>query len=330
MRHLARISLLTIGVLIFCDGNVRAQLIPVLGGQRAGTAMATFLKIGVGARAEGMGGAFVAVGTDATALYWNPAAVAQSPKNELVFSHTNWPVEIRHEFLGYVQHLGSGNHVGLYAIALHTDDMEETTEFRPLGTGNFFTYGDLAVGLTFARNMTDRFSFGITVKGIRETLAEVHATGVLLDFGTFYWTGWRTARFAVSVSNFGPNLRPSGSLRTRQGKEVNRFQDFPPPTIFRIGFATELWQTADYQVTTSLQLNHPNDDAENLNVGIEYGWRRILWLRGGYRLNVDEQRFTFGFGLRLPVSFADFRLQYAYTEFGRLGTAQRITACFAF
>ncbi len=330
MKQPAKTALLVICFVGFGASHSVAQLIPVLGGQRAGTAMATFLKIGVGARAEGMGGAFVAVGTDATALYWNPAAVAQSPKNELVFSHTNWPVEIRHEFLGYVQHLGSGNHIGLYAIALHTDEMEETTEFRPLGTGNFFTYGDVAVGVTYARNMTDRFSFGITVKGIRETLAEVHATGLLLDFGTFYWTGWRTARFAVSVSNFGPNLRPSGSFRTRQGKKIDRFQDFPPPTIFRIGFATEVWQTLDHQVTTSLQLNHPNDDAENLNVGVEYGWRKLLWLRGGYRLNVDEQRFTFGFGLRLPVSFADFRLQYAYTEFGRLGTAQRVTACFAF
>ncbi len=308
--------------------EVHAQLIPVLGGQRAGTAMATFLKIGVGARAEAMGGSFVAVGNDATSLYWNPAGIAQFSKDELVLSHTNWPVGIRHQFVGAVHHLGV-NHVGAYLIALHTDEMEETTEFQPYGTGRYFGFGDIAVGLVYSRNMTDRFSFGIGGKFIRETLAEVHASGFLLDLGTYYWTGWRTSRFAVSLSNFGGNLRPEGRIEKRDGKVVDRFQDFPPPTVFRIGFATEALDLEDHRLTASIQLNHPNDHAENVALGLEYGWRRILWLRGGYRINVDEQRYTFGFGLWLPITGIDFRLQYAYTSFGRLGSAHRFTACFA-
>ena len=68
----------------------------MLGSQRAGTAMGQFLKIGVGGRAASMGEAFVAVANDASALYWNPAGITQLEKNQVIFSRTNWPVDVRH------------------------------------------------------------------------------------------------------------------------------------------------------------------------------------------------------------------------------------------
>ncbi|MGH7601703.1 MAG: PorV/PorQ family protein, partial [bacterium] len=159
----------------------RAQLIPILGNQRAGTAMAQFLKIGVGGRAVGMGESFVAVANDASALYWNPAGIAQMQKNEIIFAHVNWPVDVQHEFFGYVHRFGGVNAIGASVTSLHTDDLEETTEFQPFGTGRFVAFGDIAAGLTFARKMTDRFSVGVTVKYIDETLAELHARNVLID-----------------------------------------------------------------------------------------------------------------------------------------------------
>lgn len=304
----------------------RAQLIPILGNQRAGTAMAQFLKIGVGGRAIGMGESFVAVANDASALYWNPAGLAQIKGNELLFSHVNWPVDVQHEFFGYVHRLGSANAVGVSVTGLHTDDFEETTEFQPLGTGNFVSFGDIAVGVTFARQMTDRFSVGATVKYIDETLAEVHARNVLIDFGTYYWTGFGSSRFAVAVVNFGTNIKPSGTVTFRDGTQVNRFQDFSPPTIFRIGFATEIIDNHEHQVTTAIQLNHPNDNAENVNLGIEYWWNSILALRSGYRVNVDEESFTFGGGVSIPLNVFHLNLDFSYTDFGRLGNASRFSA----
>jgi len=303
--------------------RAEAQLIPVLGGQRAGTATAQFLKIGVGGRAVAMAESFVAVANDASALYWNPAGLVQFPKNELIFSHVEWPVEIRHEFIGYVHHLDEGNAVGLSATALHMDELEETTEFQPFGTGRFFSFGDVAVGLSYARKMTDRFSFGGTVKFMEETLAELKMRGVLVDIGTFYWTGFRTARFAIAVTNFGAQMKPQGRLQRRDGTVVQGFQDFPPPITFKIGFATELINNAAQRLTTSLQLNHPNDNAENVNLGAEYWWNDRLALRGGYRVNVDEESFALGAGLKIPLASFELKVDYAYTAFGRLGSANR-------
>ena len=52
---------------------------------------------GVGAKAMGMGGAFLAVADDFTTLYWNPAGLAQIKKFELFggFSHSEMDVETR-------------------------------------------------------------------------------------------------------------------------------------------------------------------------------------------------------------------------------------------
>jgi long-subunit fatty acid transport protein len=319
--------LLTIPFWLLAGSQIcHAQLIPILGNQRAGTAMAQFLKVGVGGRAVGMGESFVAVANDASALYWNPAGVAQMQKNELIFSHVNWPVDVRHEFFGYVHRLSSINFIGVSVTSLHTDDLEETTEFQPYGTGNFVSFGDIAAGLTFARKMTDRFSAGVTVKYIEETLAELHARNVLVDLGTYYWTGFGSSRFAVSVVNFGTNIKPSGTVTFRDGTQASSFQDFSPPTIFRIGFATEIIQNHEHKMTTAVQLNHPNDNAENVNLGMEYWWKSTLALRGGYRVNVDEESFTFGGGVSVPLNVFQFSLDVSYTDFGRLGNASRISA----
>ncbi len=335
MKHKVILIIVILGLLSTSRENY-AQLIPVLGSQRAGTAMAQFLKIGVGGRAVGMGESFVAVANDASALYWNPAGISQFEKNQVIFSRTNWPVDVRHDFFGYVHHLGSENSFGLSITALHTDDFEETTEFQPFGTGNFVSFGDIAIGLTYARNMTDRFSVGVTLKYIDENLGGLHARNVFVDFGTFFWTGFGSSRFAVAVTNFGTNVEPKGSITLNDDTKLDSdsddfsFQDFSPPTIFRIGFATEIIDNSSHKITTSVQLNHLNDNAENFNIGFEYWWNSLVALRGGYRANVDEESFTFGGGFSLPLNIVHLDLDVSYTNFGRLGNASRLSASLKF
>ncbi len=328
MRLRTWITLITI--VLIAKTDARAQLLPELGSQRAGTAAAQFLKIGVGGRAVGMGETFIAVANDASALYWNPAGMAQFEGNQVILSHVDWPVDIKHEFVGYVHHFAATNAIGVSFTSLHTEDMEETTEFAPTGTGNFFTFRDIAMGLSYARRMTDKFSFGATVKYIEETLAEVKMRSVMVDFGMYYWTGFHSTRFAVAVSNFGQQLTPSGEFTRRDGTTVDKFQSFAPPTLFKLGVATELMDNERNKLTVAVELNHPNDNAENVHLGGEYWWRKRVALRSGYKLNVDEESFTLGAGLSLPLSIAHANLDYAYTDFGRLGNANRFSFVLSF
>jgi hypothetical protein len=310
--------------------EARAQLFTVLGGQRAGISTAQFLKLGVGSRASALGGAFVAIANDASALYWNPAGLVQFDKNEVIFSHNKWVVDINHDFAGAVYHLDETNTFGVAFTSLNMEQMKVTTEFAPFGTGEYFSYGDIALAVTYARKMTDQFSFGGTIRYIEETLDRLKMRGVMIDLGTYYWTGLGTTRFAVTVSNFGNQLAPDGKVILIGKREKSDWQSYSPPTIFRIGFAFEPYQSEDNRITTSIQLNHPNDNSENVATGLEYSWKDIVYLRGGYVFNVDEQNYSLGFGVNVPISVALCSIDYSYTNFTKLGNSQRFSIILSF
>jgi hypothetical protein len=333
MKKLLTYTALVIVLDCFSSAAMAQDLFSLLGGQRIGTAALTFLKIDVGAEATAMSGAAVALASDATTLYWNPSAAAQLSGNYVTLNHIEWPVDIQYEYLGYVHHLSKWGTLGLSLGMLHMADMEETTEFYPTGTGEYFRYYDVFAGLTYALKITDRFSFGTTGKYVREHLAGLHMAGWMFDLGTFYWTGFRSLRFAVSLVNFGPDLKPGGSYmgRTKDGGYTEKnYESFSPPTTFRVGTAMEVISTRKYTLTSSLQINHPVDNAENAVIGFDFGYLKILYLRAGYRMNYDEESFTFGAGLKMPISMTKFALDYSYKDFNNLGSTHQFTLGFQF
>lgn len=313
-------------VFIFITGqNSLAQLFPNLGGQRTGTASFQFLKIGATARATGMGESFVAVSDDITSLQWNPAGLVSFKENGITASYTQWFVDTRLNYFGGVYHFGGSNAVGISVNSLQTEDMKITTEFQPGGTGETFSFSDIAIGLSYARQMTEQFSFGATVKYVQEDLGALKMDGVLGDLATFYRTGLGTSRFAIMISNFGGQINPTGEVNLVSGEIVNSFQSFPPPTNFQLGFAIEPLMDKQNRLTTSIQLNSPNDNAENLTFGAEYAYKEFLFFRGGYKVNVDAESFSGGVGLKFPISFAHANLDYSIANYSDLGIAQRFS-----
>jgi len=309
------------------------NLFPLLGGQRVGTAAATFLKIDVGAKATAMSGAYVAMVDDATTLYWNPAAAIQVEDNSLTLSHIEWPVDIQYEYLGYVHHFSDVLALGISMGMLHMPDMEVTTEYHPTGNGEFFRYYDAFGALTFSMKLTNQFSFGTTLKYVEEGLAELKMGGWMVDIGTFYWTGFKSLRFAVGLSNFGPDMRPDGNYlkATLDGTYNNEnYESFSPPTTFRVGTAMEVIEMEKYTLTSSLQINHPVDNAENAVIGFDFSYIKRLHLRAGYKINYDEEKFTFGTGVDIPISNHNLTVDYAYKSFTNLGSTHQFTLDFQF
>jgi hypothetical protein len=317
-------------VLIFCYSESRGQFFPVLGGQRAGISTSQFLKIGVGGRASAMGEAFVAVANDASALYWNPAGMTQFFTDQVIFSHNKWVADVNHDFLGAVYHLDINNSVGLSVTSLSMPKMKVTTEFSPLGTGEYFGYGSIAAAFSYSRRMTDQFSFGGSIRYVEETMDKLKMRGIMIDLGTLYWTGLGSTRFAVTVSNFGNQMAPDGEVVLVGKREITGWQSFSPPTTFRIGFAFEPYETIEHKLTTSFQLNHPNDNSENVVAGAEYSWNKTFFIRGGYKFNADEQDYSFGAGVNVPVTIAEISFDYALSNFQRLGNAHRFSIILSF
>ncbi len=329
-----------IGLILVLAGQAFCQnAFPILGGQRVGTSVFTFLKIGVSARATGMSEAVVALNQDAASIYYNPAAVAQFAQTEFSASQIDWMADIKYDYVALTRHVYRRHYLGVSAGILHMEPMEETTEYLPQGTGNYFVFQDQFIGLTYGARMTDRFSFGLTVKHVKETLAEYAMDAVLLDLGTFYWTGYKDLRFSAALTHFGSQTKPDGYfskfyLDNNTGEEtVNdsaSFTEFSPPAMFRVGAAISLVDNDLHNLTMALQLNHPVDNSESIALGAEYTVFDILCLRGGYMLNRKEEDYSLGVGLLLPVGKKKLRVDYAYTKYNYLSDPTRITIGFSF
>lgn len=339
MRHLL-IRLAALGLSLAVPALLRAQLVPNLGGQRAGISAFQSLKIGVGARGVAMGESFVAVANDVSSLYWNPAGLVQFPENQVFAAHTDYVADISHEYFGVVYHLTTEDALGASVSSLHMDRMEVTTETQPSGTGRYFAFGDVGVGLTYARKMTDQFSFGATLRYAEETLDVLKMRSAMVDIGTYYWTGLGSIRFAVVISSFGNDVTPSGSVQLWDGSEVTTFQSFSLPTLFRFGVAFEAAETEEHRLTASVQLNHPNDNSEHFRIGLEWAYREALFLRAGVKRTIGQQifgvdatsdeEFAIGAGFTAPLTISRVSADYAYVSFNRLGPIHRFSLAFTY
>lgn len=310
----------------------QAQLIPSFGSDRAGTSGFQFLKIPVDARGAALGETVVADAIDASSLFWNPALAAQADGMQVGLSHTEYYADVAMEYAAITYPLNRlGLTVGGSLQVLNSGDMKVTTEFQPFGTGERFRYVDVAAGLTLSQTLTDLFSYGVTAKYVRESVADLNATSVVFDLGVFYRIGTTGVQMAVAIRNFGLDGTPSGTLtRTTIDEGVvteDDFESFTPPTTFLLGVTYHAFSRADqHDLVVSGQLTNPNDNAESLNVGAEYTWRDLLIVRGGYRFGVEEYTTpSAGMGLHLgsilPLSA---RFDYGFSQLERLGTVHRV------
>jgi hypothetical protein len=306
--------------------GARAQeLVHNFGEERAATTVLNFLKIGVGARAEGMAQAFVSVADDASALYWNPAGLSSLEGNHVGLHHLEWPADISYTWLGYVREVGPTVRLGLAYGQLATDEMAVTTEEHPDGDGRTFTFTDQFVQLTGAVRLTNQFSFGLTTRYVREDIAEVTMDGVLLDLGTHYQTGWRDLAVAVALVNFGGQFKPDGSWQPAGEERARPWQDFSAPTVFRLGGSLHVLQKGDHSLLAALQINHPVDNLESYDLGLEYDWRHAAFLRAGWKFNGGEESWTTGAGLSFEHWGLGVKLDISYSDFGLLDNSRRLS-----
>lgn len=300
-----------------------------LGGQRAGTASATFLRIGVGARAVGMGETFVAVANDPSAIFWNPAGLASLQRREVALHHVEWPADVTYEHaVLIVPSRRFGGSIALQLGVLSTD-IVETTELLPFGTGRTFSYSDVVAGVAFARRWTDKLLVGTGIKWVREDLGSQvggpTTNAVLFDVGSIYYLGLGSVRIATSLTNFGPALRPSGTYLSPYDGSTAQYDAFDPPLVFRYGLAFEPVENEVQRLTTSFEVNQPADNEQLFKAGVEWLFRGTFAVRGGYNFRADALKLSAGAGYL--GEFGGYRgaLDYAYTDGGFLGAVHRVS-----
>ncbi len=312
-----------------------AQLLPTFGNSRTGASGMQFLKIMPDARSSALSGAVAGFTKDPSAMFWNPSgiAVGDSSKASFFVSNTRYTAANSANFLGVTYKTGSLSTLGVQVISINYAPMEETTEFQPMGTGRFVNVSNTLIGLTYAKILTDNFSFGLSSKWAHEGIGDVRINNFLFDLGLTYDIGIKHARFGVAFTNFGLNVSPTGEVNmlNLSGDIIKTsFGEVSAPGMFRIGGAFDPLHAKNQVLTLLAQLNHPTDNNETFAVAAEYGYKRLLYARTGWEFGSDEA-YTFptaGLGIRLPRKFGDFRFDYSLVSKSRMGNSHRLSLLF--
>ncbi len=327
----SRLALLLLLALAWLPAQ--AQVFPSFGEDRAGTAGFKFLNIAPDPRGAALGETVAAMGSDASAFFWNPALAAQAVPRAGALAvgaaHTAYHAEIDVNYVG-VLYGWRGVAFGLSVLTLDAGEMEVTTETEPFGTGQTFGFVDFAAGLTVSQSLTDLFSYGLTVKYVRESTFDLVTQTAMLDLGVFYAVGTTGAQLGVAIRNFGIDGRPQGEVTLAapdgSAEALDGFEQITPPTTFLLGVAYQLFRASDqHDLTVSSQLTNPNDNAERIDLGAEYVWNDLLVLRGGYQVGRDEATApSLGFGVIVPGVGPRLRLDYGFSHRDVLGSVHRV------
>lgn len=313
--------------------------------QKVGTTSMQFLKVMPCARAASLGDAYTVLASGAEALFWNPAGVAQVENQQLSSTYMMWMMDTK---IGAVSFASSLDNYGAFGVLLQYVDygeMEEAIWNRPYSkndpypglTGRTFRPFAYVAGLSYAINLTDKFSTGISVKYAYESLyngstfnamvsqgnnqdVNTWGSGLLFDFGMHYNTGFKSIQLGIAIQNFGADIK--------YAKEGS-----PVPLQFRWGVAADLFgkdallsNLDNSRLGLAFDLFQPNDYEQQEHLGIEYEFAGIVSLRGGYKFNYDSEGLTAGLGIKQAISSVKFSFDYSYGSVSNfLGDVHRIS-----
>lgn len=296
---------------------------------RVGSAGWQFLKLPTDARSAGMGGIKSAVSYgNANSSFNNPASAADVADRDVQFSSMKWVSDIQYNSISVVTNLGVLGVVGFNGIYLNYGDMVRTAvqDNVPVseGLGTFGAH-DAAAGLLFARQITDFLQIGGTLRYVEQQIDDAKMSSWAFDIGTLYWTGLGSLRISMLGKNFGPD----GQFLSYEGRTEQPAATIKMPMMFTVGAAYDLvtmTSTNPHRVTLAAEYVKPNDGRDKVNLGFEYFAFSNLYLRGGYRINYDEESYTAGFGVEYSVDdHIKLKIDYAYANLGRFNYVNILT-----
>jgi hypothetical protein len=302
-----------------------------------GTSGAQFLQIPVGARAESMGGAIIGLTDDASSIFWNPAGIANVNNFDAHFSYMNWfdLFDFNAASIAYkIENVGT---FGASFVSMTTGKMEITTEENPNGTGQYFDAGDVSLAVSYGRDLTDKFTVGVTVRYISQRIWNETADGIAFDIGTQYNLDFQNLTIAMCMTNFGADLKFDGTdldfvYRKDDNYPLSRLvpsrlaTDFYPlPLNFQIGIGFDVFKYEFIKMIGAIDVTHPNDNKERAHFGTEVSFFNRLFLRGGYKYNYSDQDFTFGAGANVLFQNTSIKFDYAFSLYNILPSVHRIS-----
>ncbi len=257
-----------------------------------------FLRMGVGAKALGMGEAFVSVADDASAVHYNPAALSFVGKRVFTSAYRALSLGRRFSYLGYAQPLRHEAGVGIGWISAGLDDIDGRDEDgQPTRK---FSDSENAITFCFSKRTIPHLAFGLAIRYFQQKLAGVSTNTVGLGFGGIYK---KEKKFSVGFSV--QNLRSKYSWDTKELWERGTTTTDTIPTNYRIGFSYWL---LNGRLLTAFDLEKNLKQTMKYHFGVDFKIYKDFNLRLGY----NNDRFAFGGGLSQRYKDFEFTFNYAY------------------
>jgi hypothetical protein len=327
-----------------------------------GTTAGEFMLLGAGARGTALGSAFSSIVDDVTALYYNPAGAAAMSRPGFSVGTYQYAAETNYTWGGLVfPFSGGARAIGLQLGTFGFGDQKVYTVDDPdgLATGTY-SVRETFIGLSLAQNFSDRFSAGITAKGIFDNLGQATGRAFAVDFGANFHASLsgHPIRLGFTLQNLGTNLSyegdalnidvprdvPGGVTTLPQPGQL-RTKGFNLPTVFRVGLGYDLLNGESNRLTLLSDFNQMSSNRAGFSAGGEWALDQLggsafgVALRGSYTyapantydltnplsdtaLNDEEnlQGLSLGGGLNYSRNNFNLGIDYAWRYMGILGS----------
>ncbi len=294
---------------------------------QVGTSGAQLFKISFDPRASGLGNAATSVVNNAAAMYTNVAGLEGVQNGDVAFTYVPWFAGINIVSVAGAYRIENIGVIGVQATGFSAQEEITTIEMEN-GTGQTYSIQNMVFGVSFARHITEKLVIGAQAKYIRESYFDHSIAAFAFDLGSNYDLGFLGAHLAMTLQNFGPDLDPlAGSYNDYSDSNVEKgFLRTPLPVTFRASFTLEPVVADAYRVRVITDLIHPNDNVEHYCIGSEVLLFNLIAVRGGLKLNYDDERYAFGIGIKGSQFLGqDVRFDYSYEQFKTLPSIQKLS-----
>jgi len=303
MRHPRHRAAIAVGLLLFALA-ADALVAPRSAVAATGETGFAFLKLGVGARAMALGGAYVALADDPTAIYWNPAGLAGLAGTQVTAVHDSWIQDFREEFVAVTAKLGPGA-IGFGYTGFYSSSEFERRDDTGVLIGEF-GFNDQAISGAYGLRVAKGLEAGVTASYVREMIDQESA-------GTF------SSNLGLRYALEDTGLMFGGAIQNLGGSAAFITEDFSLPLTYSLGAAYgREFQEGKGRAMVTAEYRQASSENGHFNVGAEYVFKRTAALRGGWKTGYDEQEWSLGLG----ISHSWYSFDYAFVPFSSdLGTA---------
>ena len=321
--------ILCVFMLLMCVGV--CQRMYASAGNRTGTGGAPELLIPTGARDLAMGGSTISTTSGIEAVFWNPAGIVKSKSSvNLMFSHLSYIADIGVDYGAASANFEGVGTLALSIKSLSIGEMLVTTTLDPDGTGQTYSPQFFTAGATFAKQLSDRVSVGLTANLVTERILEVHTSGFAFNVGVMYnnLANINGLSIGVAIKNIGPQLKYDGPGLYAQGTVAGQNRSannvaleaapFELPSTFEFGFGYQSILEGNNSLLFSGTFQNNNFSGDEYKGGFEYGYNSNFFARLGYSGSPSSQSadyiygFTAGVGVEYPLEGVNLAVDYAY------------------